>query len=205
MKHEFPIIAILRGIKTSEIVDACEALVSAGITQIEVPLNSPDPFRTIELAANHFRGRASIGAGTVLTVAQAEELKAAGGEFVVSPDCNPEVISKTVELGMGSFPGVMTPTEAFAAIRAGATGLKFFPGELVGTKGIKAMRAVLPPQLQVFAVGGAAPDNFKDYLDAGANGFGLGSFLYKVGRPASEIAERAQSAIMAFNEAKNVH
>ena len=194
------LIAILRGIAPTETTAICAALVDAGITLIEVPLNSPEPFVSIAAAAKAFRGRAEIGAGTVLTVEDAERVKAANGDFVVSPDTNEAVIARTRALGMASYPGVFTPTDAFRAIRAGATGLKFFPAEVLGPKGIKAMKAVLPPAIPLYAVGGAAPDNFREYFDAGCAGFGLGGYIFKPGMSAGDVAARARAAVKAYDE-----
>ena len=194
------LIAILRGVTTPDIVAICDVLVSAGISLIEVPLNSPDPFTSIETAASTFVGRADVGAGTVLTVEDAEAVKAAGGVLVVSPDTNEDVIRRTRTLGMASYPGVFTPTDAFRAIRAGATGLKFFPAEVLGPKGIRAMKAVLPKHLPLFAVGGASPDNFREYFDAGCAGFGLGSYIFKPGMSLSAIESRAKAAVRAYDE-----
>ncbi|MCB9993840.1 MAG: 2-dehydro-3-deoxy-6-phosphogalactonate aldolase [Hyphomicrobiaceae bacterium] len=196
-----PLIAILRGIEPAEIIAVCEQLVDAGITMIEVPLNSPRALVSIEHAAPHFASQADIGAGTVLTVADVEAVHEARGRFIVSPDCNPAVIARTIDLDMQSFPGVMTPTEAFAAIRAGATGLKLFPGELIGPAGARAMRAVLPRDVPVYAVGGAKPDNFGEYIAAGADGFGLGTFLYTPGRSAADVGARAHEAVAALEGA----
>ena len=194
------LIAILRGIAPTETTAICAALVDAGITLIEVPLNSPEPFVSIAAAAKAFRGRAEIGAGTVLTVEDAERVKAANGDFVVSPDTNEAVIARSRALGMASYPGVFTPTDAFRAIRAGATGLKFFPAEVLGPKGIKAMKAVLPPAIPLYAVGGAAPDNFREYFDAGCAGFGLGSYIFKPGMSVGDVAARARAAVKAYDE-----
>ncbi len=194
------LIAILRGVAPTETTAICAALVDAGITLIEVPLNSPEPFVSIAAAAKAFKGRAEIGAGTVLTVEDAERVKAANGDFVVSPDTNEAVIARTRALGMASYPGVFTPTDAFRAIRAGATGLKFFPAEVLGPKGIKAMKAVLPPAIPLYAVGGAAPDNFREYFDAGCAGFGLGSYIFKPGMSAGDVAARARAAVKAYDE-----
>ncbi len=196
------IIAILRGVEPTEVIGVCEALVSAGITLIEVPLNSPEPFTSIGAAAKAFAGRAEIGAGTVLATDEVDRLKQVGGTFVVSPDTNEAVISRTRELGMASYPGVFTPTDAFRAIRAGATGLKFFPAEVLGPKGIKAIRAVLPKGLPLYAVGGASPDNFVEFFEAGCAGFGLGSYIYKPGMPLAEIGERAAAAVAAYDRGK---
>jgi 2-dehydro-3-deoxyphosphogalactonate aldolase len=193
------IIAILRGITTKEAVPVCEALVAAGIGRIEVPLNSPDALTSIALASQAFGDRASIGAGTVLTKKQVDAVAESGGKFVVSPDTNKQVIERTIEQGMQSFPGVFSPTEAFRAIRAGATGLKFFPAEVLGARGIKAMKAVLPPELPLYAVGGANPDNFGEFFAAGCVGFGLGTYLYKPGMTVEETAARAQTAVEAYD------
>ena len=198
MSHRH-IIAILRGITPAEAVPVCAALVEAGITLIEVPLNSPDAFSSIASASKAIAGMAEIGAGTVLSVEDAETVKASGGTFVVSPDTNAEVIKKTRELGMASYPGVFSPTDAFAAIRSGATGLKFFPAEVLGPKGIKAMKAVLPSAMPLYAVGGANPDNFGEYFAAGCAGFGLGTYIYKPGMTAKDVAERAATAVAAYD------
>jgi 2-dehydro-3-deoxyphosphogalactonate aldolase len=195
------LIAILRGIKPDESVAICEALAKAGITLIEVPLNSPRPFDSIRAAAAALQGRALIGAGTVLSEPEVDALVDAGGSFVVSPDCNEAVIARTRLRGLASYPGVFSPTEAFRAIRAGANGLKIFPAELVGPVGVKALKAVLPPQIPVYAVGGANPDNFADYICAGCTGFGIGSFLYKPGATAPEVASRAATVVAAYDKA----
>ena len=196
------IIAILRGVKPSEANEVCEVLIGAGITIIEIPLNSPDPLVSIANAAKTFIGQAEIGAGTVLSTDDVEDVKAAGGQLIVSPDTNEAVIGRTVALGMKSYPGVFTPTDANKAIRAGATGLKFFPAEVLGSKGIKAMRAVLPREIPLYAVGGAAPDNFREYFEAGCAGFGLGSYIFKPGMSLEEIGARARAAVSAYDEGK---
>lgn len=194
------IIAILRGLTPPESVNVCKALIEAGISMIEVPLNSPEPLTSIAAAAKAFGGRAQIGAGTVLSVADVDAVKSAGGSFVVSPDTNPEIIRHTRDTGMASYPGFFTPTDAFTALRAGATGLKAFPAEVLGPKGIRALKAVLPPDVPVYAVGGANPDNFRDYFDAGCAGFGLGTYLYKPGMSLAAIAARARTAVAAYDE-----
>jgi len=194
------IVAILRGIQPSEAVDLAGVLIECGITKIEVPLNSPDPFDSIGQMARAFGDQALIGAGTVLTVEDVQRVKDVGGELVVSPDCNPGVIAKTKALGMLSYPGVMTPTECFTALRTGADGLKFFPGNLIGPSGIKAIRAVLPKGTEVLAVGGAGPENFDNWKEAGADGFGIGSALYKPGNSADEVRVRAQNIVSVFDQ-----
>ena len=170
---------------------------------IEVPFNSPEPLKSIAAAAKALAGRAEIGCGTALTVEDVENTKAAGGSFVVSPDTNEDVIRRTRALGMASYPGVFTPSDAFRAIRAGATGLKFFPAEVLGPKGIKAMKAVLPKDLPLYAVGGASPDNFREYFDAGCAGFGLGSYIFKPGMDLGEIDRRARAAVAAYDEGQD--
>jgi 2-dehydro-3-deoxyphosphogalactonate aldolase len=196
------IIAILRGITPDEAVPVCTALVDAGITLIEVPLNSPNAFESIGRAAQALGSRAEIGAGTVLTQEDVRAVASAGGTFIVSPDTNPEVIAETVRLGLKSYPGVFSPTDAFAAIRAGATGLKFFPAEVLGPKGIKAMKAVLPPALPLYAVGGANPDNFDEYFAVGCAGFGLGTYIFKPGMSAADVAARAATAVAAYDKGR---
>ncbi len=196
------VVAILRGITPAEIEPVCKALIAAGITQIEVPMNSPEVLTSIARASKAFADRASIGAGTVVTLDELDAVEAAGARFIVSPNCDTEIIAETRRRGLGSYPGVMTPTEAFAALHAGATALKIFPADTVGPGHIKAIRAVLPPELPILGVGGVSPDNFGIYLDAGCNGFGLGTFLYKPGRPADEVGARAKEAMAALSSAK---
>lgn len=196
-----PLIAILRGITPPEAHDVCAALIDAGIDRIEVPMNSPDPLDSIKIMADAFGDRALIGAGTVLTVEAVNGVAQAGGKLVVSPNCDVDVIKHTKALGMQSWPGVYTPSECFAALNAGADGLKIFPAELMGPKGLKAIRAVLPIGTQVFAVGGASADNFGEWMAASADGFGIGSALFKPGRAASEVATLAHDMVAAFDAA----
>lgn len=197
------LIAILRGISPGEIIGVCDSLVGAGIKMIEVPLNSPDAVHSIALAAERFGKEARIGAGTVLTPAQVDAVRLAGGRFIVSPNCDLSVIARTLDQKMGSYPGIFSPSEAFAAAAAGATGLKFFPAEVLGPAGIKAMKAVLPPELPLYAVGGVGPHNFAAYFAAGCAGFGLGTYLYAPGASPDVVAERAGAAVAAYDEEKN--
>lgn len=194
-----PLIAILRGLEPAAAVETATAIVEAGIDRIEVPLNSPDPLASIAAMQAALGDRARIGAGTVLTPDDVRAVAATGATFIVSPNCDAQVIERTKELGLDSFPGVFTPTEAFAALAAGADAIKIFPAEMMGLAGLRALRAVLAPATQVYVVGGAGPANFADWRDAGADGFGLGSSLFRPGLGVAEVAERARAAVEAWD------
>ncbi|WP_212523366.1 2-dehydro-3-deoxy-6-phosphogalactonate aldolase [Actibacterium sp. MT2.3-13A] len=194
------LIAILRGITPEEAEPVTAALVEAGITTIEVPLNSPRPFDSIERMARMGSG-AVIGAGTVLSVPDVTHVSEAGGRIVVSPNADTEVIAAARDLGMDAYPGVFTATECFAALKAGATGLKVFPAFLIGPAGLKALRAVLPPEAPVYAVGGVGPDDFGGWIAAGAAGFGVGTALYRPGMSAAEVAAAARAITAAYDAA----
>jgi 2-dehydro-3-deoxyphosphogalactonate aldolase len=197
-----PLIAILRGVSTDEAAAMAEVLVAAGITQIEVPLNSPTPFASIAAMKSAVGADAIIGAGTVLSTDDVGRVRDAGGELIVSPNCDQRVIMATKAAGMASWPGVMTPTECFAALKAGADGLKIFPASLLGPDGIKAIRAVLPKGTLVYAVGGAGAENFGEWMAASADGFGIGSALYKPGLSVDDVAARAKGMVAAYEAAR---
>lgn len=199
MSH--PLIAILRGVTPPEAVDICGAILDAGIDRIEVPLNSPDPFASIQAMVDAFGDKALIGAGTVLSTDDVGRVAQVGGKLIVSPNCDQRVIMATKAAGLQSWPGVMTPTECFAALKAGADGLKIFPASLLGPEGVKAIRAVLPHGTQVYAVGGAGPDNFDQWIAASADGFGIGSAIYKPGDSAATVATKARAIVAAFEKA----
>ncbi len=191
------LIAILRGVKPDEVEAIAAELIAADISIIEVPLNSPEPLNSISRLVTRFGDRALIGAGTVLSPQAVEEVAAIGAKLIVMPHSDLSVVSAAVDAGLYCVPGVSTPTEAFAAISAGAHALKAFPGELLTPSVVKAWKAVLPPDIPLIPVGGVTPDKLGPYLSAGAAGFGLGSALYKPGMSAQEVGKRAN----AFQEA----
>lgn len=192
---ECPLIAIIRGVTPDEVEAIGEALFAAGIRIIEVPLNSPDPLQSIERLARAMGERATVGAGTVLDVANVTRVRDAGGQIVVSPGGDPEVIAAAVAAGMISAPGYFTPSEAFTALKAGAHALKLFPAEAASPAVVKAQRAVLPKDVPILVVGGINPGNMRPYLEAGANGFGLGSGVYKPGQSAAEVGAQARAFV----------
>jgi len=197
-----PLVAILRGVKPDEVIAIGEALVEAGIEIIEVPLNSPDPLDSIAALAKHFGERVLIGAGTVLTVEQVGQVARAGGRIIVSPSTDYDVIAATAAEGLVSAPGYFTPSEAFLALKAGATALKLFPAEAATPALVRAQRAVLPKDVPLLIVGGVKPDAVGQWFEAGANGFGLGSALYKPGQSAAQVGQQARDFVAAVKEAK---
>ncbi len=192
---ECPLIAIIRGVRSDEAEAIGDAIYEGGIRIIEVPLNSPDPLWSIELLARRFGDRMLVGAGTVLRKEQVDEVKSAGGGIIVSPDTNIDVIAASAAAGLVSSPGYFTPTEAFAAIRAGAHSLKLFPAEGASPKVLQGQLAVIPKDVPVLAVGGISPDNMGPWLEAGAAGFGLGSGLYRPGQSAADTLEKARAYV----------
>ncbi len=195
------IIAILRGITPDDAKAIGEALIETGITTIEIPLNSPRPLESITLLAKAFGSVATIGAGTVLSVRDVREVANAGGRIIVSPSFDAEVVQETKSLNMASWPGVLSPTECFSALKAGADGLKIFPCSVLGPSGVKAIRAVLPPETSVYAVGGAGPANFADWIAAGVNGFGIGTALYQPGHSVAQVRQAAVDIVRAYDAA----
>lgn len=195
------LVAILRGVKPQETADCVAVLVEAGFEAIEIPLNSPDPFRSIEIAVENAPSTCLIGAGTVLTTADVDRLHDAGGRLMVSPNVDRQVIERAVGYGMVTLPGVFTATEALLALKAGASGLKFFPASVLGPGGISAIRAILPEATDLYAVGGVDAPDFAAYGKAGCTGFGLGSSLYKPGDDAETLSARAARMISAYDKA----
>ena len=195
-----PIVAILRGLRPGEALDVGRQLVEAGIRILEVPLNSPDPLTSIGLLAEALGGQAAVGAGTVLAADDVDRVSEAGGTVIVSPNCDVEVIRRTRERGMISLPGCLTPTEAFAALKAGAHAVKLFPGELVSPNVAKAMAAVLPKATRLLVVGGVSAETIKDWRGSVVHGFGIGSSLYKPGLTPEEVGQRARALVAAVRD-----
>lgn len=192
-----PLVAILRGVRPDEAEGVGEVLAEAGFTLIEVPLNSPEPLDSIARLAQRLAGRAMVGAGTVTDPGEVKRIRDAGGVLIVSPNTDVTVIAATVEAGLVSMPGYFSPSEAFAAARAGAHALKLFPAEAASPRVLKAHKAVLPPALPVLAVGGVTPDSMAEWRAAGAAGFGIGSALYTPGVTLPELRARAQRFVAA--------
>ena len=195
------IIAILRGIRPEEAASIGETIIEAGITTIEIPLNSPRPLESIGIMAKAFGSEATIGAGTVLSAQEVRDVSNAGGKIIVAPNFDADVVRETKSLNLESWPGVLTPSECFAALKAGADGLKIFPCSVIGPAGVKAMRAVLSPQTQLYAVGGAGPENFAEWFAAGITGFGIGSAIYKPGDSAAKLREVSRDIVRAYDAA----
>jgi 2-dehydro-3-deoxyphosphogalactonate aldolase len=194
-----PLVAILRGVQPHEVEAIGDALVDAGFTIVEVPLNSPDPYESITLLSKRLADKAEVGAGTVLTVEQVERVEAAGGTLIISPNANTAVIAAAAGKGLVAMPGIATPTEAFAALDAGAAALKLFPAEAASPAVLKAMRAILPRDVRVLPVGGVTPDTLTPWHKAGAAGYGLGSALYSPGLDAAAVGERARAFVAAWH------
>ena len=194
------ILAILRGITPAEAVDSAAVLIESGITRIEVPLNSPQPFNSIAAMVQAHDQSALFGAGTVTRIEQVAKVHAIGGALIVSPNCDDDIITATQATGMQSWPGVATPTEAFRALACGVTGLKFFPGQLIGIDGFKAIRTVLPENTVCLAVGGVGLDNMAQWAQAGADGFGIGSLLYTPGMSLKQLRNNAQRLVTVYDE-----
>ena len=196
------LIAILRGIRPDEACSVAEVLIENGITMIEVPLNSPDALKSIELMVQSFGNGIMFGAGTVVNASQVNQVYNCGGKIIVSPNCNIDVIKETKSKGILSFPGVFTPSECLCALDNGADGLKFFPSFLIQPEGYRSIRAVLPENVRSYAVGGVDTNNFLDWFRVGITGFGIGSSLYKVGDKAKEVSEKAKNLVLSFDDAR---
>ena len=194
-----PLVAILRGLKPEEALEVGQAIVNAGFQILEVPLNSPDPLRSIQILAEAFPN-ALVGAGTVTTAQQVRDIKAAGGQIIISPHLDDNVVCEAVNLGLISMPGVATPTEAFRAIALGAHGLKLFPAEMISPSVVKSMRAVLPGHVRLIPVGGIGAHNMADYRQCGASGFGIGSALFAPGKTVQAIGESAAAFVRAWHD-----
>ncbi len=200
--RKLPLVAILRGLPPADAVAVGTALFDAGFRLIEVPLNSPQPLLSIETLSRQLPD-AMVGAGTVTEAEQVRQVQSAGGQLIVSPHFDRQLVEATVKRGLISMPGVMTPSEAFAGLRLGAHALKLFPAEAVSAPALKAMRAVLPPHVRLLPVGGISPQHFAPYRAAGASGFGLGSALYRPGDSAAEVARNAQNFVAAWQDVCN--
>lgn len=198
--HDIPagLIAILRGVRPDEVVDVAAGIVEAGFSAIEVPLNSPDPLDSIASLVREFGNRVEVGAGTVLTADQVDECAAAGAEIIVSPDVDPAVIARTLDRGLTPYPGAATPTEAFAALKAGARRIKVFPSATVGISGMRAWREVMPPDVRLLPVGGVGPEDIAAWHEAGAAGFGIGSAVYRRGDSPESVRARAEAIASAW-------
>ena len=196
------IIAILRGVRPEEVLQIAASVVDSGITQIEVPMNSPDVFDSIQLIHDELAEHISVGAGTVTSIDQVKTLENIGIDFIVSPNFDPKVVEATKNAGMLSYPGVITPTECFSALNCGADGLKFFPASLLGEANLIALKAVLPDKIPLYMVGGVGPENFSSWFNAGATGFGIGSGIYKAGDTSQTVALKAKQIVQSYDEAK---
>ncbi|WGL17542.1 2-dehydro-3-deoxy-6-phosphogalactonate aldolase [Microbulbifer bruguierae] len=197
-EQRFPLVAILRGITPEEVIPVAETIHNAGFYYIEVPLNSPEPLQSIAKLVRYFGDRACCGAGTVTTVKQVEAVAETGAKLIVSPNCDPAVIRRSLELGLVSMPGIQTPTEAFSAINAGARYLKLFPAISLGPDYVKNLKVVLPPECALLAVGGINLVNMYDFYAAGIAGFGIGSDLYKPGRSHENVSARARNYVEKY-------
>lgn len=202
---ELPLVAILRGVTPEEVIAIADVLVAAGYRVIEVPLNSPNPYESIKRLSEKYGDSVVIGAGTVVSKEQVDLVKEAGGRIIISPHADIDIIQYSKKLSLYSVPGFLNPTEAYAAINAGADSLKLFPADTVGPKGLKAMSVVLPKEMPILPVGGVSPSTMKAFLDAGASGFGLGSGLYKAGMSVEQTKQNALSYVEGYQAAVNIH
>lgn len=195
------IIAILRGVRPDEVLEIAQTIADSGINQIEVPMNSPDVFDSIQLLHDEMKDFISVGAGTVTNIDQVKILEEIGIDFIVSPNFDPEVVAATKQANMISYPGVITPTECFSALKYGADGLKFFPATLLGEANLIALKAVLPENVPLYMVGGVGPENFSSWFEAGATGFGIGSGIYKAGDNSISVARKSKLIVQSYDEA----
>jgi 2-dehydro-3-deoxyphosphogalactonate aldolase len=195
------IIAILRGVRPDEVLEIAQTIADSGINQIEVPMNSPDVFDSIQLLHDEMKDFISVGAGTVTNIDQVKILEEIGIDFIVSPNFDPEVVAATKQASMMSYPGVITPTECFSALKYGADGLKFFPATLLGEANLIAIKAVLPENVPLYMVGGVGPENFSSWFEAGATGFGIGSGIYKAGDNSISVAGKSKLIVQSYDKA----